>query len=84
MTKKSIAIVVSVCKHCQQIIEIANDESSEDGYWDFLKVGGHIGADIITSVKKVSIKNSFLPGYIVELDTRVVPHCEQAKRARPN
>jgi hypothetical protein len=82
MTRKTMAIIIAVCKHCQQIMEVATDESSEDGRWHPPRVGGQIGADVITSAKTVKASPLPLLGYVVELDTRIVPHCEAAKAAR--
>lgn len=82
MTEQTMAIIVSVCKHCHRIIEIATDKSSSDGRWEPPIKGAKIEADVITSVKEVKVKNSHLRGYIVELDTRTVPHCESARQAK--
>ena len=82
MTKKTMAIIVSVCKHCHQIIDAVTDESADNGRWEPPVVGGEVEADIITDVKEVKWRHSPLRGYIIELDTRIVPHCAAAKRAK--
>lgn len=82
MAKRPIAAIVSVCRHCHQIIDVVTDESSENGRWEPPVVGGQVEADVITDVKEVKWRHSPLRGYIIELDTRVVPHCSAAKRAK--
>ena len=80
MNKRTIAIIVSVCKDCKKIIDAeAEDQISENGFWEEPVVGSKINADIITRVTKITPRNSHLPFYVVELDTTIAPHCEKAR-----
>lgn len=82
MVKKPTSIIVRVCKHCHEIIDIVLDETSGSGFWDSMKIGEQIEGDVVTRVEPIIVKNSSLLGYMVELDTRAVPHCEAAERAK--
>ena len=81
MAKQAKATIVSYCAACGELIEAAVDWSSEDGYWRPPEVGHQIEADMITSVRQVQpLRSTVLPCFVVELDTKVKPHCEAAKR----
>jgi hypothetical protein len=81
MAKKATSIIVNVCKHCHEVIDIVLDETSGAGFWEAMKVGEQVKEDIVTRVEPVIVRNSTYLGYMVELDTQKTPHCEAAERA---
>jgi len=82
MAKKPTTIIVRVCKYCHEVIDIVLDETLGSGFWDSMKVGEQIEGDVVTRVEPIIVKNSSLLGYMVEFDTRAVPHCEATERAK--
>ncbi len=80
MAKQPMATIISYCAACGQLIESMVDWSSEDDYWRPPVVKGEIEADVITKVTQIQpLRNSALPCYQVELDTRLKPHCQTAE-----
>ena len=82
MDERTMAIVVSLCKHCGQIIDNQVEDLAVGEHWEEPKIGGMIGLDIITKVDEAKFpKHPNFRGYVIELDTRrrPVPHCEEAK-----
>ena len=80
MAKEPMATIISYCVACGQLIESMVDWSSEDGYWGPPVVGSKIEADVVTKVTRIQpLRNSALPCYQVELDTRLKPHCQAAE-----
>lgn len=82
MAEQARATIVSYCAACGELMEaLSVDRSSGDGYWSPPEVGHQIEADIITSVRQVQpLRNTILPCFVVELDTKVNPHCEATRR----
>jgi hypothetical protein len=74
------ALIISRCKDCGGFIEAAFDLSGEDGFWEEPRIGSSINGLPITNVTNIVVKNSLYPGYLVELDTRLAPHCLAAKQ----
>lgn len=82
MTERTMAIIVSVCKHCGKIVDGYTEDLAENGYWEKPKIGAKVSGDIITKVDEVTFRShSAFRGYVIELDTRIKPHCDMAKRA---
>lgn len=80
MAEKTMAIIVSVCKHCGEVIDGFTEDLAEDGYWEKSKIGAKVSGDIITKVDEVTFRNHpEFPGYVIELDTSIKPHCDAAK-----
>jgi hypothetical protein len=74
MAKKMMAVVITTCTHCNEIIEVSADEISDDGYWQEPMVGGSISGDTIKSVRKYISPRSSVPVYLVSINT-MKPHC---------
>ena len=81
MAKRATTIIVNVCKHCHEVIDLVLDETSGPGFWEAMGVGGSIGELVVTKVEPIIVRNSSYLGYVVELDTRKAPHCDAAKHA---
>ena len=78
--KQARATIVSYCVACGELIEAGVDWSSEDGNWKPPEVGDPIEADTIKSIRPVQpLRNTVLPCFVVELATKIKPHCEAAK-----